>query len=119
MEEQGKTFYDALLQNIRKAMKDNDVSQSAIASRAGLLDSQVSKIFSGAARMSIDQFSKIAKALSMLEIDLITYPRKYVPTDSISDEPVKAVLQIELDREKKDQIFKIVLGEDGVKLLNK
>ena len=119
MEEQEKTFYDSLLQNIRKIMNDNDYSQAEVAVKAGMQASQLSKILSGDLRLSIDQLSKIARAFSMQEIDIATYPVKYVPAEAIATEPVKAVLQIELDREKKDQVFKLVFGEDGVKILNK
>lgn len=118
MEEKNLTFHDFLLGKIRKVMKDTDLSQATLAMKAEMNASQISKILKGDLRLSIDQLSKIAKALSMSEIDLITYPEKYVPASTVN-EPVKALLQIELSPEKKDQVFKLVLGEDGVKLLNK
>lgn len=117
MEKQIKTFYDTILQNIRKIMKDRDISQSRIASKAGMQASQVSKILSGDQRMSIDSLSKFARAFSMSEIDIITYPVKYLPVDKVTKEPVKAVLQIELSKEKRDQVFKLVFGEGCSEIL--
>lgn len=117
MEKQIKTFYDTILQNIRKIMKDRDISQSRIALKAGMQASQVSKILSGDQRMSIDSLSKFARAFSMSEIDIITYPVKYLPVDKVTKEPVKAVLQIELSKEKRDQVFKLVFGEGCSEIL--
>lgn len=117
MEGTPQTFYDTLLRNIRKIMKDKDISQSKIALNAGVQASQVSKILSGDLRMSIDYLSKFAKAFSMSEIDIITYPVKYLPADMVKKEPVKAFLQIELSEEKRDQVFELVFGEYGLKIL--
>ncbi len=53
----------------------------------------------------------------MSEIDIITYPVKYLPVDKVTKEPVKAVLQIELSKEKRDQVFKLVFGEGCSEIL--
>ena len=55
----------------------------------------------------------------MSEIDLITYPEKYVKSDKLTDEPVEAVLQIKLKKDKKDQVLKLVFGENNIEILNR
>ena len=55
----------------------------------------------------------------MREIDLITYPDIYVKSDEREEEPVEAVLQIKLSKDKKDQVLKLVFGENNIEILNK
>ncbi len=38
---------------------------------------------------------------------------------NLKEEPVKAVLQIELQEEKKDQVLKLVFGENNLEILNR
>ena len=55
----------------------------------------------------------------MSEIDLITYPDKYVKKSEQGGEPVEAVLQIKLQKEKKEQVLKMIFGENNLEILNK
>ena len=55
----------------------------------------------------------------MSEIDLMTYPDKYIRVGKAEDDPVKAVLQIELKKDKKDQVLKLLFGEHNIEILNK
>jgi hypothetical protein len=56
-------------------------------------------------------------------INIITYPKKYVDSSSVLENVLcideKVVLQIELKKEKKDQVLKLVFGENNVEILNK
>lgn len=107
-----KNFYESLLQNIVKIMRDRNLTQAAMAEFMGVSNSQFTKVRKGEVKMSFAQFSKLATNLSMSEIDIITYPDRYVKVQDDGCDPVKALLQIELKREVKDQVLKIVFGED-------
>lgn len=112
-------FYSRILDNIRKIQKNKDLTQATLAEYAEVSPSQMSKILKGDVYLSIEQMSKIATGLSMKEIDLITWPDIYVPRQSPQAEPVEATLQIKLKKEKKDQVLKLVFGENNLEILNK
>ncbi len=114
-----KSFSDKIVANLAKILRDRNLTQAAMATYADTTPSQFSKILKGSVKLSLDQISNIAKHLSMSEIDLITYPDKYVKKSEQGGEPVEAVLQIKLQKEKKDQVLKMIFGENNLEILNK
>lgn len=112
-------FTEQIINNLRKIMNDRGLTQVVMAEFADTSPSQFSKILNGSVQLSLLQLSNIARGLSMSEIDLITYPEKYVKSDKLTDEPVEAVLQIKLKKDKKDQVLKLVFGENNFEILNR
>jgi hypothetical protein len=64
---------------------------------------------------------KLADYYNLTVIDLLAYPEKYVNTKSIIADSVeeKVSLTVELKKEKKDQVLKLVFGENNLEILNK
>lgn len=114
-----KTFTDRIVGNLHKILRENDIPQARMAEYAGTTPSQFSKILSGQVKLTLEQISKIATSLSMSEIDIITYPDKYVKQSDKQSEPVEAILQIKLQKEKKDQVLRLVFGENNLEILNR
>lgn len=85
----------------------------------GITSSQFSKVLKMKVKLSVVQLSKLAQNLSMSEIDVITYPDRYVKVQGSEAEPVEAVLQIKLKKDKKDQVLKLVFGDNNIEILNK
>ena len=104
-------FYDKIISNINKIMRDKNLTQAAIAGYIETSPSQLSKILTNKVKLSIHQLSKLATHLAMSEIDIITYPDKYVKVNSEND-PVDAIMQIKLSKKKKDEVLKLVLGDN-------
>lgn len=70
--------------------------------------------------MSLRQISNIAINLGLREIDLYTYPDVYEkPGQKKFDDEIRASLTIELNKSKKDQVLKLVFGENNLEILNK
>lgn len=114
-----QTFTGLILNNLRKIIRDRDLTQAVIADYAGTSASQFSKILNGTVSLSLAQLSDIATHLSMREIDIITYPDVFIKEDEKEDGPVEAVLQIKLKKDKKDQVLKLVFGDNNIEILNK
>lgn len=112
-------FTALIVNNIRKIMNDRGLKQSSIAEYADTTASQFSKILSGDVKLTLAQLSNIATGLKMREIDIITYPEVYVKKDNSESEPVEVVLQIKLQKEKKDQVLKLIYGENNLEIFNK
>ena len=114
-----KNFYDGVLLSLIKIMRDRNLTQAAMAEYMGVSPSHFGKVVRGEVKMSFVQMSNLASNLSMSEIDLMTYPDKYIRVGKPEDDPVKAVLQIELKQDKKDQVLKLLFGEHNIEILNK
>lgn len=71
---------------------------------------------SGERELKYNTLLQIANALQESVIDIIAYPEKYVLSrdNNISTE---TILQIKLDNDKKEQVLKIVFGDEGAELL--
>lgn len=119
MELQENPFYGKVIDNLIAIMKDRRLTQAEMAEYAGMGPSQFSKVLSKTVAISVIQLSKIASRLGLREIDLLTYPDIYEKKSDENREPVEAILQIRLQKEKKDQVLKIVFGENCLEILNK
>ena len=113
------SFTTLIVNNIRKIMNDRGLKQSSIAEYADTTASQFSKILNGDVKLSLAQLSNIATGLAMREIDIITYPDVYVKKDNTDAEPVEVVLQIKLQKDKKDQVLKLAFGDKNLEILSK
>lgn len=111
-------FEENVKRNIRKIMNDKSYTQKAMADFMGTTESQFSKILSGKVRLSLSQLESLARSLAMREIDIITYPEVYMEKSKATSEPIETTLQIKLRNEKKDQILKMLFGEN-IEVLNK
>lgn len=119
-----KKMEEKILNAIRKIMYDKRLTQAAMADMLDISPSQFSKVLKGTIHLSLDQVSNLATSLKLNEIDLITYPDVYRKVEgdgdtARADEPVEAVLQIKLRREKREQVLKLVFGDNDIEILNK
>ena len=118
MKEDYTPFYQAVIGNIKTIMKMKGLLQVDLAEWAEVDESVMSKILRYQTAMSLDKLSKIATGFRMREIDVITYPEVLSATDGSRD-PVEAILQIRLQKDKKDQVLRLVFGDNNIEILNK
>ncbi len=112
-------FTEKILKNIRKIMNDRNLTQVAMAAYINISPSQFSKVLNGSVQLSLTQLSNLATSLAMREIDIITYPEKYVPEkESFTDSP-EVSLQIKLKKDKRDQVMRLIFGDNDIEILNK
>lgn len=112
-------YQKRIAQNIRKILSDRGLTQSSIAVEKILSQEKLSKILNCEQMMKVEELSIIANQLSVREIDLLTYPDIYVAREQAAEEPVEAVLQIKLKKDKKDQVLKLVFGDNDIEILNR
>ena len=118
MEKEENLYSEFIKSNIRKIMNDKGLTQSAMATMLNKAESQISKILNGKAKLTLDHLSSFAKCLSVTEIDILAYPKTYIEKDK-KDDPIKAILQIELQAQKKDAVMKLIFGEHNLEILDK
>lgn len=103
---------------IRKSLKK---TKREVAKELCVHEASYSRIESGQIALSYDSLARLASFYKMRVIDIITYPDKYEKVDksAAKPDPVEAVLQIKLTKEKKEQVFKLVFGDNNIEILNK
>lgn len=115
MKKQHTDFYNTVLENVRKILADRNLKQVALGEMMGAGESSASKILNGEATLTLDHLANLASSLSISVNDIISYS----DTKKESGDPIEAVLQIKLKKEKKDQVLKLVFGENNIEILNK
>lgn len=111
-------FYIQVIKNLTIIMESKGLNQLDLAEYAGVSESAVSKYLKFLNALSLDNLSRMASGLGLRVIDIITYP-KVLKYDRKDDEPVEAVLQIRLTKDKRDQVMKLVFGDNNIEILNK
>ena len=111
--------YMNVVKNIREIRLQKSISQSAIADELGVDVAVISNIEKGKRELRVSELEKIAKVLRMSVIDILTYPKIFVESTSNTLEPVEAILQIRLQKDKKDQVLKLVFGENNLEILSR
>ena len=119
MKKEKTEFQNRVIDNIRKILFLRGLTQATLALDADISNKALSKIMTGKQNLTMDHLSKIAKALSLREIDLITYPDKYGPATNEKDGMTDVLLQLRLTKDKKDQVLKLVFGDNNIEILNK
>jgi len=105
-----------ILENIREIRMQKGIKQEVIASAFNLDTSVVSNIETGKRKLRVEELEILANALGVSVIDLFTWPVKYVPANEIGKLP-KTILQVELTKDKQEQVLRLVFGENYSKLL--
>jgi transcriptional regulator with XRE-family HTH domain len=118
-----KNLRTDILDNIAKIRKSKGFSQDYLASKLGMKQAGYGLIENGERGLQYEVLLQIAIVFEMDVIDIITYPNKYIDSNSILKDNFsideKVVLQIELKKEKKEQVMKLVFGENNLEILNK
>jgi transcriptional regulator with XRE-family HTH domain len=108
-----------IVKNLIELRKKHRVSQEVIADALKVDTSVISNIEKGKRELKVSELEVIAKALGVDVLYLITYPHVYEKKDENIKEPVEAVLQIKLQSDKKEQVLRLVFGENNLEILNK
>lgn len=108
-----------IAKNIKEIRLQRFINQQIIADALGVDVAVVSNIEKGKREIKVKELEIISNVLGVSVVDLITYPKKYVEVTGQKNEPVEAVLQIRLPKEKREQVLKLILGEKGIEILEK
>lgn len=108
-----------IAKNIREIRLQKSINQKDIADALHVDDAVVSNIERGKRELKVSELEIISNVLGVSVVDLITYPKKYVESDMVNDEPMEAILQVRLRKDKKDQVLKLVFGENNIEILNR
>ena len=108
---------DKILENISKIRVNKKITQKSIAEFLEIEQSSYSLLERGERDLTIDRLLQIAIFFKMDVVDIITYPNKETYNKE-SEDDIKAILQIELKKDKKDKVLKLIFGDNSLEILN-
>ena len=109
---------EKILENISKIRVNKKITQKSIAEFLEIEQGSYSLLERGERDLTIDRLLQIAIFFKMDVVDIITYPNKG-SYNKENEEDIKAILQIELKKDKKDQVMKLIFGDNNLEILNK
>jgi len=104
-----------ILQKVRTIRDKHNLSQEAIADKMNITQPSYARFERGATKTDLKTLIDFCNCFDMSLMEFIHYPDKYIKPDN----ELKAVLQLELKNDKKDQVLKLVFGENNLEILNK
>lgn len=108
-----------IIQNIIQIRNSKGFTKRSMAKALNINEASYGRIERSEIALSYRQLAKIASYFQMSVIDIIGYPDKYIKSETVGEEPVEAILQVKLKKDKKDQVLKLVFGEKNIEILNK
>lgn len=107
-------------QTLKQIREVRELSQKQVAQKLNKTQSAYARIEIGDTKLDMETLELFAKAMGMTVVDIFTYPEKWGPMEQREErEETKVTLQIELKKEKKEQVLKLAFGENILEILNK
>ena len=107
------------IKNIIQIRNLQGITKRSMAEALDINEASYGRIESGKIALAYSMLAKIASVFNLSVVDVITYPDKFEKKEIIGEEPVEAILQIKLKKDKKDQVLKLVFGDNNIEILNK
>lgn len=110
---------EQLRKSVAKLMADKDLTREAMGDIVGVDGSHFGRILNEKGNFTLEHLEKIADYCGLRAIDIFTYPDIYEKPGAKEQEPAEVLVQLRLTKEKKDQVLKLVFGENNIEILNK
>lgn len=94
------------------------LSQDQMAELMQITQSAYARFEAGKTKTDLEILEKFCENVGMSLTEFFIYPKSLTGVNSDSNE-VKAQLIIELKQDKKDQVLKLIFGENNLEILNK
>jgi hypothetical protein len=109
-----------IYKNIREIRLQKGINQQALADALNLDVAVISNIEKGKRDLRVKELEIISNVLGLTVVDLLTYPQQYVNIIDIprSDDS-EVSIQIKLNKDKRDQVMRLIFGDNDIEILNK
>ena len=109
-----------IYKNIREIRLQKGINQQALADALNLDVAVISNIEKGKRDLRVKELEIISNVLGLTVVDLLTYPQQYVNIIDIPRSDVSEVsIQIKLKKDKRDQVMRLIFGDNDIEILNK
>lgn len=109
---------ETVISNIAQIRKNKGITKRRMSELLSIDESNYGRLEAGRADLPYRRLADIANIFGMSVVDIITYPDRCVmATEDQSLEPIEAVLQIKLKKDKRDQVLNLIFGDNNLELL--
>jgi len=105
-----------LVDNLIKIMNDSKLNKVQFADKIGFPEAKWNKISNGRQDIDVSEISKIAEKLRMREIDIYTYPDKYVKKGK-EDTNNEVLITMKLNNDLKDKVLAFISENTNLEIL--
>lgn len=99
-----------VVENIKLIRQLKSINQETLAESLEVDTAVISNIEKGKRELKVSELEKIAKCLSVDILDLFTYPKRFVDSDTVENSD-KISVTFEVSPDKRDYLLKLVTGE--------
>lgn len=110
---------ESVIANIIKIRTAQGLTKREVADAIGMNEASYGRIENGKIALSYSHLALLASIFKMRVIDILTYPQVFVSKEEAQQEPLEAVLQIRLKKDKQDQVLRLVFGDNNLEILNR
>ena len=111
---------EKILKNLVTFREKANLSQDQMADKMHISQSKYARFENGTTKTDLDMMIRFCKVLDMQLVNLITWPETYVSLDKLPNQKEETVLlSIEIKKDKKDQILRLVFGDNNLEIFNK
>ena len=104
-----------VIKNFRLIRENSNLSQEQVAEKLGKSQSAYARIERGATKIDLQTLFNFSNAMGLSMIDVIAWPKKMIVEGE--DMSIEAILQLRLTKAKKDEVLKMVFGENDLEIL--
>ena len=110
-----------ILENVRIFREKANLSQDMVADRMNITQSKYARFERGATKTDLDILLSFCSVVNKSLIEIITYPDTYINVSNIAalKEEDRVSLTIELKKDKKEQVLKLIFGDNNLEIFNR
>jgi len=107
------------LKKVRLIRESLNKSQDQMADDMRITQAKYARFESGRTKTDLETLLLFCNAVKMDLLSVLTYPERYVNVKELGGgDTVEATLQMRLPKDKKDQVLKLVFGDNVLEILN-
>jgi transcriptional regulator with XRE-family HTH domain len=111
---------EKILSNLVTFREKANLSQDQMADKMHVSQSKYARFENGTTKTDLEMMIRFCQVLDITLVDVITWPDTYVNLDKIPTQKEETVLlSIEIKKDKKDQILRLVFGDNNLEIFNK
>lgn len=100
---------ETLKRNIRLIRESRNLSREQLAEMMDVDDNVVKRLEWGKSSIDIERLDKFAECLNIKLIDVLTFPNRYIDSNSVLgyDDKIEAILQIKLSKSQNEKTIRV------------
>ena len=110
-----------ILKNVRMFREQANLSQDQLADKMKITQSSYARFERGETKTDLETLLLFCKTLNKSLIEVITYPDTFINVTDIYNckEEDRVSLTIELKKDKREQVLKLVFGDNNLEIFNR